>query len=72
MGIEKVETPLNNEQTLRLINVANIEDKVVSASMVQVGYIKKFEVKYESFNGDIFLREDDINFIMNGITLERD
>lgn len=72
MGIEKVETPLNNEQTLRLINVANIEDKVISASMVQVGYIKKFEVKYESFNGDIFLREDDINFIMNGVTLERD
>lgn len=72
MGIERKETPLNNEQTLRLVNVANIEDKVISASMVQVGCITKFEIKYERFNGDIFLSEEDIDFIMNGITLERD
>lgn len=72
MGIERKETPLNNEQTLRLINVANIEDKVVSASMVKVGYITKFEVKYERFNGDVFLSEEDINLIMNGVMLERE
>ena len=70
--MEEKKTPLNNEQTLRLINVANLTDKVEAATMVQVGCVKKFNVQYKNYSSEIFLHEEDINLIMNGITLERE
>lgn len=70
--MEEKKTPLNNEQTLRLINVANLTDKVEAATMVQVGCVKKFNVQYKNYSSDIFLHEEDIDLIMNGITLERE
>lgn len=70
--MEEKKTPLNNEQTLRLINVANLTDKVEAAAMVQVGCVKKFNVQFKNYSSDIFLHEEDIDLIMNGITLERE
>lgn len=70
--MEEKKTPLNNEQTLRLINVANLTDKVEAATMVQVGCVKKFNVQFKNYSSDIFLHEEDIDLIMNGITLERE
>lgn len=64
-------TPLNKEQQLRLVNLFKINEPMESCDLVTVGCIKKFEIKYANHEESIYARDDDMDFVVNGITLER-
>lgn len=73
MNTLKIERkPLNESQTIRLINVFDINKPLTKCDMVKVGEITKFEIAYDNHEESIYAREDDIDFIVNGLNVERE
>lgn len=68
-------TPLNNAQKLRLINLLNLESTMVKCDLVEFEdtYVKLIDVEYLNHNTEsIFLKECDMEFVINGANVERD
>lgn len=64
--------PLNESQTIRLINVFEINEPLTKCDVVKVGEITKFEIAYKEHEESIYARQDDIDFILNGCNVERE
>lgn len=68
--------PLNESQTIRLINVFEINEPLTKCYVVKVGGLTKFEIAYkehdENVYESIYARQDDIDFILNGCNVERE
>ena len=69
-----IKTPLNENQIARLSSIAQIDNKIASANhcVVENTVLEKIEIEYA--NGDttsIYLPEEDMQVVLNGITVER-
>lgn len=72
MSVKK--TKLNEDQTLRLINVLDINQPIRNAYLCEVNgtSVKKFAINYTNGEKESFYpMDDDINFIINGVVLTR-
>ena len=64
--------PLTKEQEIRLINLFDICEPLTKSEVVEVGVITKFEIEYANHNESIYMKEEDIDFVLNGLNIERD
>ena len=58
---------------MRLVNLLDIEEDVVEANYVRVvdTVVCKIEVKYNGHEESIYLKSDDMDLVLNGISLGR-
>lgn len=65
-------TKLNHSQVLRLINLVDLDHGVIEVYFIEVATsINKIQVHYSDHDQDLFLPDDEIDIIMNGIQVER-
>lgn len=63
-------TPLNKIQYLRFAKVSPLDEEPIMVYFVEIvgTVLTKFSIKYSNnHNQDLFLSNDDVNFIMNGV-----
>lgn len=67
-------TPLNEGQTLRLINLFDIKEEIVHCNFVEVNGtpLTKISVKYKDHTESIYPTREDYDLIKNGLRLTRD
>ena len=73
--METIRTPLTKKQIIRLESFAELEGQPLSVVLVEIKgtSLKKIEVIYEDeHKQEIYLSEEDLDIVMNGITLTRD
>ena len=56
------------------MDMLRIDQVIVSADLVEVivnGYIRRIEIKYEDHEESVYAPDEDMDYILNGIKLER-
>ena len=64
--------PLTKEQEIRLRNIFDICEPLTKSEVVEAGVITRFEIEYANHNESIYMKEEDIDFVLNGLNIERD
>ena len=72
--METIRTPLTKAQIWRLDNFAELDEYPLSVVLVEIKgtSLKKIHVKYGDHDQDIYLSEEDLDIVMNGLTITRD
>ena len=69
-----IKTPLNENQIARLSSITQIDNKITSANhcVVENTVVEKIEIEYANGEAEsIYLPEEDMKVVLNGIKVER-
>lgn len=68
-----IKTPLNERQYVRLINVVDFDEPPLETYFIELEgtYVHKICAKFNDRIEDLFLPEDDYDFVKNGLTITR-